>query len=159
MIAAAVLAPASASADVTVTGIGSTSTGAVSVYLFDPSVLWVRVEVLDPVTQDVLATTDNLHYEQPGGWTSDRPVRLPAGAPYGQYPVTVDYRPENGAVQHWSGTTAGNEFAYVRHCLNTIAFIGVADIGDFAATPFGRAWCWVSAAIWFSLGSGELFRK
>lgn len=95
--------------DVAVSGLTTGDDGTLAVGLADGEALWVKVSVRASAAPDapVLASTDNLSFSWQRGWYTDRPIGLPAGTAYGDYPVDVDYRLPGGTVQHWSGAEHG----------------------------------------------------
>ncbi|MFE0627210.1 hypothetical protein ACFW3D_09590 [Streptomyces sp. NPDC058864] len=95
--------------DVTVGGLTTGDDGTLAVGLADGEALWVKVSVRASAAADapVLASTEDLSFSWQRGWYTDRPVGLPEGTAYGDYPVDVDYRLPGGTVQHWSGAEHG----------------------------------------------------
>lgn len=103
-------APAAYAADVPVSHTDTLDDGRFDIGL-PYNTLWAKVSVLAPGQgEQPLASTDALTWHdfsssKPGGWATDKPLRLPAGTPFGDYPVSVDYRLPGGTVQHWQGGT------------------------------------------------------
>ncbi|MDX2812045.1 hypothetical protein PV410_05655 [Streptomyces sp. PA03-5A] len=113
--------------DVTVSGLTTGDDGTLAVGLADGQALWVKVSVRASAAADapVLASTDDLSFSWQRGWYTDRPVGLPAGTAFGDYPVDVDYRLPGGTVQHWSGAAHGGAglFGYRLHTgVGTLAY-------------------------------------
>ncbi|WP_433890999.1 hypothetical protein [Streptomyces sp. CA-111067] len=91
-----------------------------------PDWLQINVRATDAADAATLYSTRDVTNGIIGGSdyaTTSARVVLPAGTPYGSYPIDVDFQLPGGDVQHWSaaGHAAGNWLDYRKHASVTSA--------------------------------------